>query len=90
MADTNTELEKLDITALVDAFLHSLKKLWAVVLVLALLLGGFNYFRTNSTYVPAYKAEATVAVYASDDGTTVNARSAEQLGTVFPYILTIH
>lgn len=88
MADTNTELEKLDITALVDAFLHSLKKLWAVVLVLALLLGGFNYFRTNSTYVPAYKAEATVAVYASDDGTTVNARSAEQLGTVFPYILT--
>ena len=88
MADTNTELEKLDITALVDAFLHSLKKLWAVVLVLVLLLGGFNYFRTNSTYVPAYKAEATVAVYASDDGTTVNARSAEQLGTVFPYILT--
>ena len=88
MSETNTELEKLDITALVGAFLHSLKKLWAVVLVLALLLGGFNYFRTSSAYVPAYKAEATVAVYASDDGTTVNARSAEQLGVVFPYILT--
>ncbi|MBR4122737.1 MAG: hypothetical protein IKR06_05535, partial [Erysipelotrichaceae bacterium] len=64
MADTNTELEKLDITALVDAFLHSLKKLWVLVLVLTLLLGGISFFRTNSTYVSAYKAEATVAVYA--------------------------
>ncbi|MBR2552648.1 MAG: polysaccharide biosynthesis tyrosine autokinase [Erysipelotrichaceae bacterium] len=89
MADTNTELEKLDITALVDAFLHSLKKLWVLVLVLTLLLGGISFFRTNSTYVSAYKAEATVAVYASEDGgTTINSRSAEQLGTVFPYILT--
>ena len=88
MSETNTELEKLDITALLNAFLHSLKKLWAVVLVLVLLLGGFNYFRTSSTYVADYKAEATVAVYITDDGTTANARSAEQLGTVFPYILT--
>lgn len=88
MSETNTELEKLDITSLVDAFLHSLKKLWAVVLVLTLLLGGFNYFRTSSTYVSTYKAEATVAVYTSDNGTTANSRSAEQLGTVFPYILT--
>ena len=60
MSETNTELEKLDITSLVDAFLHSLKKLWAVVLVLTLLLGGFNYFRTSSTNVSTYKALVTL------------------------------
>ena len=88
MAETTNEMEKLDITAFVDAFLHALKKLWIVVLVLALALGVYNYFRTQGTYIPAYKAEATVAVYSSDDGTTANSRSAQQLGTVFPYILT--
>ncbi|MBR4422191.1 MAG: polysaccharide biosynthesis tyrosine autokinase, partial [Erysipelotrichaceae bacterium] len=34
------------------------------------------------------KAEATVAVYSSDDSTSIDSRSAQQLGTVFPYILT--
>ena len=88
MAETTNEIEKLDITAFVDAFLHALKKLWIVVLILALGFGAFSFFRTRESYVPAYKAEATVAVYSSDDGTTTNSRSAQQLGTVFPYILT--
>lgn len=88
MSETTNELEKLDITEFVDSFLHSLKKLWIVVLLLALALGAFSYFRTRDSYVPAYKAEATVAVYSSDDGTTSSSRSAQQLGTVFPYILT--
>ena len=88
MSETTNELEKLDITTLVDAFLHSLKRLWVIVLILSIGLGALSYFRTQSTYVPAYKAEATVAVYTSDDGTTINSRSAQQLGTVFPYILT--
>ncbi len=88
MAETNTEIEKLDITAFVDAFWNSFKKLWIVVFVLTLALGAFSYFRTRSTYVPAYKAEATVAIYSSSEGSTANPRSASQLGTVFPYILT--
>lgn len=88
MSETTNELEKLDITDFVDSFLHSIKKLWFVVLILALLLGAFSYLRTRDSYVSAYKAEATVAVYSSDDGTNANSRSAQQLGTVFPYILT--
>lgn len=88
MAETVNEMEKLDITAFVDSFLHSLKKMWIVVLVLSLSLAAFSFFRTRGSYVPAYKAEATVAVYSSDDATTTNSRSAQQLGTVFPYILT--
>ena len=88
MSENVNELEKLDITAIVDSFIHSLKKLWMIVLLLSLVLGAFSYFHTKDTYVPAYKAEATVAVYASDDTTATNSRSAQQLGTVFPYILT--
>ncbi len=86
MADNTTEIEKLDITAFVDAFLHSLRKLWIAVLVLMVALGAFSFFRTRDTYVPAYKAEATVAIY--DATSSANPRSAAQLGTVFPYILT--
>ena len=88
MSENTNELEKLDITQLIDTFLHSLKKLWIVVLILALLFGAFSYFRTRDTYVPSYKAEATVAVFSSDDGASASSRSAQQLGTVFPYILT--
>ena len=88
MSETKNEIEKLDITEFLDSFLHSLKKLWIVVLVLTLSFGAFSYFRTRSTYIPAYKAEATVAVYSSNDSTSVDSRSAQQLGTVFPYILT--
>ena len=88
MAETTNENEKLDITAFVDAFLNSFKKLWIVVLILALAAGAISYFSTTGSYVPAYKAEATVAVYSSDDSTSIDSRSAQQLGTVFPYILT--
>ena len=88
MSENTAEVEKLDITAFVDAFWSSFKRLWIVVLVLALGLGAFSFFRTRSTYVPAYKAEATVAVYSAGEGSSANPRSAAQLGTVFPYILT--
>ncbi|MBQ6478574.1 MAG: polysaccharide biosynthesis tyrosine autokinase [Erysipelotrichaceae bacterium] len=88
MAESKNEIEKLDITAFVDAFLNSLRKMWIVVLVLPLLLGALSYFSTRDSYVPAYKAEATVAVYSSEDENNTDSRSAQQLGTVFPYILT--
>ena len=88
MSESTNELGKLDITNFVDSFFYSLRKLWIIVLILALATGSYSYFRTRDSYVPAYKAEATVAVYSSDDGTSANSRSAQQLGTVFPYILT--
>ena len=81
-------MEKIDIATYVDAFFYALKKMWLIVLVLALISGIFGYFRTRGSYVPVYTAEATVAVYSSNDGTTASSRSAQQLATVFPYILT--
>ncbi|MBR2727574.1 MAG: polysaccharide biosynthesis tyrosine autokinase [Solobacterium sp.] len=88
MSTNNTELEKLDITQFIDGFLHALKRTWIIVLILTLGFGAFRWFRVRSTYVPVYKAEATVAVYAVSESSGADSKSAEQLGTVFPYILT--
>ncbi len=88
MPETINEIEKMDITTYVDAFFHALKRIWILVLVLTLATGAFSYFRTRGSYVPVYTAEATVAVFSSNDGTTASSKSAQQLGTVFPYILT--
>ena len=50
--------------------------------------GLLSWLRVRNSYVPVYKAEATVAVYAGDENSGADAKSAQQLGTVFPYILT--
>ncbi|MBQ1467160.1 MAG: polysaccharide biosynthesis tyrosine autokinase [Solobacterium sp.] len=88
MSTTNTEPEKLDITQFIDSFLNALKRTWVIVLILTLAFGAFEWYRVRNTYVPVYRAEATVAVYAGSDSTNADSRSAQQLGTVFPYILT--
>ncbi|MCR5373224.1 MAG: polysaccharide biosynthesis tyrosine autokinase [Solobacterium sp.] len=88
MSTTNTELEKLDITQFIDGFLNALKRTWIIVVILTAVFGVFNWFRVRNTYVPVYKAEATVAVYSLSESSGADSKSAEQLGTVFPYILT--
>ena len=83
-------LQKIDITELVHLIWTSVKKIWHVFLILPLLLGGLNYFRVSSRYDPTYTAEATVSVSMAGitGDSTNNARTASQLGKVFPYILT--
>ena len=88
MSTANTELEKMDITQFIDSFLHALKRTWIIVLVLTVACGAASWLRVRNSYVPVYKAEATVAVYAGDENSGADAKSAQQLGTVFPYILT--
>ena len=88
MSTANTELEKMDITQFIDSFLHALKRTWIIVLVLTVACGVASWLRVRNSYVPVYKAEATVAVYAGDENSGADAKSAQQLGTVFPYILT--
>lgn len=88
MSTTNTELEKLDITQFIDSFLHALKHTWLIVVILSVAFGAYRWYRVRDTYVPVYKAEATVAVTSVSEGNNADSKSAEQLGTVFPYILT--
>ncbi len=85
---TEAVQEKLDITQFIDSFLHALKRTWVIVLLLTAAFGGLEWYRARRSYVPVYKAEATVAVYSDIESGTADSRSAQQMATVFPYILT--
>ena len=88
--ENNETLDKLDITAALYSIYNSAKKIWFVFILLPLLFGAVNFFRVSTSYTPTYVAESTISisVVGNDGNATNNARTAEQLGKVFPYILT--
>ena len=79
---------KIDIISFLNDVLNRLRSFWWVILVLTLAVGALFYFRSTSTYTPSYRAEATVSVKIKNGGTYSNENTAEQMGKVFPYILT--
>ncbi|MDO4413660.1 MAG: polysaccharide biosynthesis tyrosine autokinase [Erysipelotrichaceae bacterium] len=83
-------LEKIDITSMLFSIWNSVKKIWYVFVLLPFILAVLNYFRVSTTYSPTYTAESTISIsVVGTDGTaTNNARTADQLGKVFPYIFT--
>lgn len=88
--ETTDTLEKLDITSALYAVWNSARKIWYIFVLLPVFFAGANFLRTSASYTPTYVAEATVSisVVGSDGNATNNARTADQLGKVFPYILT--
>lgn len=82
------QLEKLDILSFLNDFLHRLRSLWWVVLLSVALFAGIFYFRSSTSYSPTYVAEATVSVEIVNGGAYANRNTAEQMGLIFPYILT--
>lgn len=82
------ELQKLDVTSLLRDFLHSLRRLWVLVLLLTLGLTALSYYRTTTSYTPTYVAEATVSVEAVNGSASTNRKMAEQMERIFPYVLS--
>ena len=88
------ELEKLDLSVLTEQFLMAVKRFWWLVLLLTVAFACASYFRVSRTYVPQYEAEATLAIYSSKESQALgennydSVATAQQLGKVFPYILT--
>lgn len=87
-SNTNTELEKIDVISFLNDFLHRFKRLWWIVVLTTFLFSVAFYYRTSSTYTPTYVAEATVSVQIVNGGAYANRNTAEQMGLIFPYILT--
>lgn len=81
------EPEQIDLMGLLRDFLHSLRRLWPVVLILALALGALFYSRGTRGYSPQYTAEATVSVEIVNGGSYANRNTAEQMGEIFPHII---
>ena len=82
------EFEKIDVISFINDFFHRLRRLWAWVLIATVACAGLFYFRTSSNYSPSYVSEATVSVKLINGGTYSSKNTAEQMGLIFPYILT--
>lgn len=80
--------DRAEIISFVNDFFHRLKRMWIMVLLLTAAFAAIFYYRTTVTYSPTYVAEATVSVQIVNGGTYANKNTAEQMGRIFPYILT--
>ncbi len=76
------------LTSLIRDMLHRLKRFWWVIVLLTALGAAAFYYHTSNSYSPSYVADATVSVEIVNGGQYANQNTAEQMGNVFPYILT--
>lgn len=95
MESTDTvNIEKIDLHMFLDQWMQGIKRLWWLILLLTVLGGAVSYFRVSTTYVPHYEAEATLLITTvrsdnlMNNGNYTDIATAQQLGKVFPYILT--
>ncbi|MBR4549604.1 MAG: formate--tetrahydrofolate ligase [Oscillospiraceae bacterium] len=88
LSSHSEELEKINIISFLNDLLHRLRSFWWVILLLTVAFGAASYYRTSTHYSPSYTAEATVSVEIVNGGSNANRNTAEQLGVIFPYILT--
>ena len=85
--ENRQETQQIDLVGLLRDFLHSLRRLWPVVLVLTIAFGALFYSRGTRSYSPQYMAEATVSVEIVNGGSYANRNTAEQMGEIFPHII---
>ena len=85
----------VDLLNLLVRFKHAFVQMWLLVLVMAVLLGGFTWYREKRAFVPMYEAKAIFTVdsgYTAEDifgtGTYYDHYAAEQLAASFPHILS--
>lgn len=88
LASFSEEQGGMDIASFLNDALHRLRSFWWIILLLTALGGALSYYHTSTHYSPSYTAEVTAAVEIVNGSTYANKNTAEQMGVVFPYILT--
>jgi capsular exopolysaccharide synthesis family protein len=88
-------LEPFQLLNLMIRFKNAFLQMWALVVVLAILLGGFYWYRAKRSFVPMYEAKAIFTVdagYTPEDifgsGAYYDQYAAEQLASAFPLLLS--
>ena len=88
----NKEIQKIDLFALLGHFLKEAKRRIALLLVLVVLCGSVFSAYSYMNYRPSYTAYASFTVKVANPlyagVSTYNSKTAEQMATTFPYILT--
>lgn len=91
MNNENTR-QPISLNRLLAIFVHGFKKLWWLIVLLALLFGAGMGYRSWTSYYPVYSASVTFSVYTVNETQsgvgTFNTAIAEQMAETFPYILT--
>lgn len=81
-------LEKIDLFKMMADMWKGIKAWWWAPLFLALAAGILRYVTIDKSYTPYYQTSATVYVsMAADDSTYQDILNAQQMVTVFPYLL---
>ena len=88
LSSNSEDLEKINIVSFLNDLLHRLRSFWWIIILLTVAFGAASYYRTSTHYSPSYTAEATVSVEIVNGGSYANRNTAEQMGVIFPYILT--
>lgn len=95
--DKNQEIEPIDVISILNDYFRIFRRMWAWILILAIVGTGVFYVRARMQYTPFYTATATFTVniqqdqQSSTDGSSLaffDNSAAEQMATTFPYILT--
>lgn len=82
-------IQKIDLVSVLGQFWGYFRRMWWIVVILAVIGAALMFFRVSVTYSPSYVAEATVSVSAEEGAnSSSNTDMADQLGKVFPYILS--
>ncbi len=83
----NQDPAKIDLIGIVSDFLYGIKKLWIILIALIVGCTLRSYISTTRSYTPQYEASATMAVVTTS-GNNIDTQSAQQMASVFPYVLT--
>lgn len=83
----NEELNKIDITSILQVFFKTIKKFWLRMFVVTAVIAVLFYIRAVTSFVPLYQSQATFSV--NTEGTMVSSTSVgnEQVKESLPYIL---
>ena len=96
---TNEEEEvTIDLKNVMSDIWRGFVKFWWIGVLLALLLGGYQFYKSYIRYVPMYRATATYTVHTQTSANTTdkgvdsysfyyNRNTADQLQKVFPYVV---
>lgn len=93
----NNSQEPIKLLDLFVRFRQTLSRMWILVVVASLLLGGFMFYRAKTSYVPMYQSRAILTVEtgytnSSDifgSGAYYDQYAAQQVASVFPQILNM-
>lgn len=90
--NNESNAQPISLNRLFAVFIHGCKRLWWLILLLALIVGAGMGYRSWTSYSPVYSSSVTFSVYTVNESQsgvgTYNATVAEQMADTFPYILT--